>query len=265
MILDSENTAIYKQLYRAAKAKLKLRIKVTEQIPIPDPEPKPELKPESDQPSSADDTVSPAYRGSYLNTVLNGPSLQPGEALPLPKFPTLSDSLQKAIDEIPARLDPYHPSAEDTSTRPAFYIDCNSCGNSIPAAHWHCSICEDGDYDLCQACVDAGVSCPGVNHWLIKRIVINGTVVHSTTETLAPASRHQPASPVMGAPTPEPQREPQSEPEAVVEGEAEESPLDTVVEEPQAEAEQEPEAMLRTCNACFEGNCEHYDFDRKLG
>lgn len=33
VILDSNKPAVYKQLYRAAKAKLKLRIKVTHPVP----------------------------------------------------------------------------------------------------------------------------------------------------------------------------------------------------------------------------------------
>lgn len=68
----------------------------------------------------------------------------------------------------------------------AFCIDCNNCGKSIPNEHYHCSICDDGDFDLCQSCVDHGVSCDGEEHWLIKRSIRGGLVIPSVTETIAP-------------------------------------------------------------------------------
>ena len=77
------------------------------------------------------------------------------------------------------------PSFHDFPTG-AFAIDCNNCGKSIPNPHYHCNICDDGDYDLCQACVDAAIHCGGEGHWLIKRFVNNGNVINSTTETIAP-------------------------------------------------------------------------------
>jgi next to BRCA1 gene 1 protein len=67
-----------------------------------------------------------------------------------------------------------------------FYIDCNHCGKSILNEHYHCSICDTGDFDLCQSCVDRGVTCDGEEHWLIKRSIRGGTVIPSVTETIAP-------------------------------------------------------------------------------
>ena len=66
----------------------------------------------------------------------------------------------------------------------AFTVCCNSCTTSIPDAHWHCSICEDGDYDLCRECVVSGVHCGVAGHFLIKRSIENGRVICSTTETV---------------------------------------------------------------------------------
>lgn len=56
--------------------------------------------------------------------------------------------------------------------------------------HYHCSTCEDGDFDLCQACVDDGVACNSSDHWLIKRTTNKaGQVITSTTETVTPGEK----------------------------------------------------------------------------
>lgn len=68
----------------------------------------------------------------------------------------------------------------------AFCIDCNHCGGSVANEHYHCSICENGDYDLCLQCVGSGVTCKSDDHWLIKRFVNDGIVTNGTTETIAP-------------------------------------------------------------------------------
>lgn len=67
-----------------------------------------------------------------------------------------------------------------------FTVYCNNCDKSIPDVHYHCSTCEDGDFDLCQTCVDNGVLCQSDDHWLLKRIVKDGKVINSTTETMPP-------------------------------------------------------------------------------
>jgi next-to-BRCA1 protein 1 len=67
-----------------------------------------------------------------------------------------------------------------------FSVYCNNCSEPIPDEHYHCSTCDDGDFDLCQACVDNGVLCGGEDHWMIKRFVKSGKVINSTTETIAP-------------------------------------------------------------------------------
>ena len=67
-----------------------------------------------------------------------------------------------------------------------YSVYCNNCDDSIPDVHYHCSTCDDGDFDLCQTCVNDGVTCHGEDHWLIKRFVKHGKVINSTTEKLAP-------------------------------------------------------------------------------
>lgn len=185
MRLDSDNSAVYKQLYRAAKAKSKLRIKATTVDPS--------------TPVPAQPPISEAFapRHSYLETVLSSPIpvAQP-ETLPLP-LPTSSTPPSSNITAAP--LDPLpqyrefdmeqdklrFPVISHNSPSGMFCIDCNNCGRSIPNEHYHCSICEYGDYDLCPQCVDAGASCRGEGHWLIKRVVDGGIVTNSTTQTMA--------------------------------------------------------------------------------
>lgn len=67
-----------------------------------------------------------------------------------------------------------------------YSVYCNSCKAPIPDEHYHCSTCDEGDYDLCPKCVDSGILCGGDDHWMIKRNVKNGRVVSSTTEKLPP-------------------------------------------------------------------------------
>ncbi|EAW09176.1 ZZ type zinc finger domain protein [Aspergillus clavatus NRRL 1] len=204
--LDSENQAVYKQVYRAAKAKLKLRIKATVVDEVNEP---------VSQPSMSEDAAeepSPA-RYSYLETVLSSPtpavqaeivptaiseSVPNLSAEPVPDTSAGPQSVQwtKDDDAVPAPLRyrdfVLNPDSVDVpivshrSPTGVFCIDCNHCGRSIPNEHFHCSICDDGDYDLCPQCVTSGVSCQAEDHWLIKRFVDDGVVTNSTTEKVAP-------------------------------------------------------------------------------
>jgi next-to-BRCA1 protein 1 len=71
-----------------------------------------------------------------------------------------------------------------------YSVYCNKCNHPIPDEHYHCSTCDDGDFDLCQDCVAAGELCGGESHWMIKRFVKNGKVINSTTETIAPRTTY---------------------------------------------------------------------------
>lgn len=106
-----------------------------------------------------------------------------------------------------------------------FSVYCNNCSRPIPNEHYHCSTCDDGDFDLCQACVDDGVLCGGDDHWMIKRAVQGGKVISSVTEKIAP-------KPV-----------------------ASESKTTLV----QPEEEEEDDVATRTCNSCIQGkNSYHF-------
>jgi next-to-BRCA1 protein 1 len=113
----------------------------------------------------------------------------------------------------------------------SWVVYCNNCNLPMENEHYHCSICDHGDYDLCPSCVDSGIHCPGSNHWMVKRFVKNGCVVNSTTERVAPKTHSQPPTE-------------QEMPGAFTE---EKQPVEPVVEPTKAE---EP---TRTCNCCVQG------------
>ncbi|GAW14646.1 hypothetical protein ANO14919_040490 [Xylariales sp. No.14919] len=50
-------------------------------------------------------------------------------------------------------------------------IYCGNCGRSVTDAHFHYSICNAINFDLCQECVDRGINYPSDGYWLTKRTV----------------------------------------------------------------------------------------------
>ncbi|KAL3458524.1 hypothetical protein BJX64DRAFT_266626 [Aspergillus heterothallicus] len=197
--LDSNNPAVFKQLYRAAKAKLKLRIRATvEQSPIQAPV----TETLSEQPGPA--------RYNYLATVLSSPvpatlnenNLRTPSVTIRPPVSsertTLADTDKdswkmestepKAANSREFVLGPDNPAVpvmSHTTLAGVFCIDCNYCGRAIPNEHYHCNTCAEGDYDLCPECLDSGVTCLGEDHWLVRRFVKDGIITNSTTKTLA--------------------------------------------------------------------------------
>lgn len=84
--------------------------------------------------------------------------------------------------------------AFSTRFRRPFTVCCNSCDRAVPDAHFHCSTCDDGDFDLCQDCVNQGISCYNDQHWLIKRTIQEGQIAYSTTQVAPKTSRATPLS-----------------------------------------------------------------------
>ncbi|OTB06986.1 hypothetical protein M426DRAFT_9066 [Hypoxylon sp. CI-4A] len=81
-----------------------------------------------------------------------------------------------------------------------FTVCCNSCDRAVPDAHFHCSKCDDGDFDLCQDCVNQGITCYGDDHWLIKRTIKDGQINYSTTH-ISPKAPQSRASKEAAAPS----------------------------------------------------------------
>lgn len=55
-------------------------------------------------------------------------------------------------------------------------LECNRCDETILDVHYHCSICDGDDYDLCEICAQAGARCDDEGHWMLKRIIHDGKV-----------------------------------------------------------------------------------------
>ncbi|KAI1881707.1 hypothetical protein JX265_000533 [Neoarthrinium moseri] len=85
---------------------------------------------------------------------------------------------------------PQCPAFSSRFRRP-FTVCCNSCDKAVPDAHFHCSTCDDGDFDLCQDCVNQGISCYNDQHWLIKRTIQDGQINYSTTHIAPKTSRSE--------------------------------------------------------------------------
>lgn len=78
-------------------------------------------------------------------------------------------------------------------------VYCNACNKPMEDVHYHCGVCDGGDYDLCPSCVDSGIHCPGSGHWMVKRFVKNGCVVNSTTQRIPPKVKAEENQEVPGA------------------------------------------------------------------
>ncbi|KAI9716492.1 MAG: hypothetical protein M1828_007652 [Chrysothrix sp. TS-e1954] len=154
IILDKTIPATYKQLYRAAKAKLKLRLRVIL------------LKEPAKQRDQSSVEVLPTQQPivDLMGQMKCGTNISAGSknTKQAPRF-----------------------------TSPGWQVCCNNCDKPMADSHFHCSICDNGDFDLCEGCVDSGVTCQAEGHWLIKRFIKNGAVVTSTTERIAPKSRNE--------------------------------------------------------------------------
>ena len=304
--LDSTVPSVYKQLYRAAKAKQKLKIRVTviekeasKVVEMPKPgsalperlstrcyvhpyisdpvKTEDEVKPPQDEhltlleqfdnpsyatlvapvqsssevPLEKNTTTTASSNKSYYWPITHDSGLS-GAAMsvfekkdtgsketvakkatedeaPVPRFFTDRDNFLSHHANITQKLESFRLAPEQHRPNPGtnFTICCNNCEEAIPDAHWHCGICDTGDFDLCKDCVDKGNLCDNDDHWLIKRFVKDGKVIPSTTETIGPKkpAKVEDQEKVPGAFTSELKREETRE------------PLD----------------LSRTCNSCVGG------------
>lgn len=325
VLLDNSNVAVYKQLYRAAKAKSKLKLRVTDpnadEKPMPRPvtvEEVPDVASSSStgkgsettitakeeepatvekspsvpeqpvsQPSRPINVTLPLRTGSITKTYdgnalskaarhlaefesmrkdltqhLNMISTQMPEvsqqspatseviARRMRSMQNLSSNSQATQHQSPSRapVAPQVSVSQGLCTRntQGFAVCCNSCDKTMPDVHYHCSTCDDGDFDLCSSCVDLGITCHSPSHWMIKRNTINGQIVNSTTEVIPPKAKKQA--------TPKIEEKSQAvEPSTTTKCSL--PPLTSYCYEPRLGSSQVPSfdaafAAMRTCNNC---------------
>ncbi|KAH6633651.1 hypothetical protein C7974DRAFT_453069 [Boeremia exigua] len=220
--LDSNAPAVYKTLFRAAKAKLKLRLRATvlgESVEIPAPAPPALPRAAVPEPSAfrmSAETLTPQAAAPVSPVIARSPeapkfepvvpasplkSADDGEA-PVPKpfttRQTFFEKLTNAPCDVPLTLRP-------KTVCTAWVVYCNNCNHPMDDEHFHCSVCDNGDYDLCPACVDSGIHCPGDGHWMVKRFVKNGLVVNSSTQRIPPKVKATEPKDIPGAFTDEKQ------------------------------------------------------------
>ncbi|TKA36344.1 hypothetical protein B0A54_13278 [Friedmanniomyces endolithicus] len=210
--LDPNNPQVFKTLIRAAKAKLKLRLKATvttmEQVKEADIPEAAEVPAKPVQPLIVHSPVPPTpqerdstafgcravgsgifqfreARASHTTLVDTDEAPVPGSFKP--DNHNFFDGLAKTgsvckVETVPTAV---------ISAGFPWSVFCNSCNASMDDSHFHCGICDGGDYDLCEKCVTAGKLCPGEGHWLIKRFIKDGKVINSTTERISPRMKKQ--------------------------------------------------------------------------
>jgi ankyrin repeat protein len=66
---------------------------------------------------------------------------------------------------------------------PIYRVHCDNCKTWIPNwnPHYHCGICNAGDFDLCQGCFDKGVFCFHKSHQFIKLHVRDNRFIEITS------------------------------------------------------------------------------------
>lgn len=212
-MLDPGNISVWKQLYRAAKAKQKLKLRVTlRDSDDEDKGPKPvTVEDEPEQESHID------HNKPDVSLITSAPSetdplaTEPSESSPAPapacaevadsrpsdeRFAAAMARLQLTPQERDETIATTQKETTDSTVTTSsvcvapkagnFAVCCNNCDRTIPDVHYHCSTCDEGDFDLCPNCVEKGVICHNSDHWMVKRFVRGDFIVVSTTERVSP-------------------------------------------------------------------------------
>ncbi|THZ00102.1 hypothetical protein D6C95_04395 [Aureobasidium pullulans] len=197
VVLDDSNPAVFKTLIRAAKAKLKLKLRASapsEETKIDAPSEESSVVPEA--------PIAPSRSATTLDQHSIGPgifefrdalsSMKTDVEAPVPRpfdF-TANTTVQGVKHVLPLRV---AQSIEEVSRGP-WSVFCNSCDRVMSNVHYHCGVCDGGDFDLCETCITNGAACLGDGHWLVKRSIQDGKVISSTTERFAPKPKHSASS-----------------------------------------------------------------------
>jgi next-to-BRCA1 protein 1 len=204
--LDADKPQVYKTLFRAAKAKLKLRLRVSipgeEPVPTPTPAPVAPQSTPAEAPPAQETSSADLTQGNETDSLVIARSPDSKADAPVSSVSPLKATEKEEEAPVPQAFTTRqnffnHLTAANGNSGLAFrpkptnlctswVVYCNNCNEPMEDEHFHCSVCDGGDYDLCPACVGNGIHCPGSGHWMVKRFVKNGNVVNSTTQRIAP-------------------------------------------------------------------------------
>lgn len=255
--LDPTNREVFKSLQRAAKAKLKLKLRVREVSPavvkavdVQFAQTMGEAHSDNDKANKTGTKMAtaPTQQTTAVSKGDTSTQNRQGETsnnLPHKANGTHADAAMTSLIDMSIRSKPSSnaPSAVITNNvanaAAVWLIYCNECDNALADTHYHCSICQSGDYDLCEACVDKGKTCRD-EHWLIKRTIKDGMIVSSTTE------RHASRQPQVS-----------SSAEAVIKGGNVKTELDFTMpgafKDDKVSSPLDEDDGSRTCNSCLNG------------
>ena len=59
---------------------------------------------------------------------------------------------------------------------------CVQCNRRIKGIHYHCSVCNEGEFDLCEFCMAYGGHCRYQDHWMVKCSIKEDKLTTSITE-----------------------------------------------------------------------------------
>lgn len=85
----------------------------------------------------------------------------------------LSVASAPAVEAVPAK-----PKMREVVNQ-VYAVYCNICNVNVDSVHYHCGVCDSGDFDLCERCVEEGKHCNNAEHWMIKRTIVKGEVISS--------------------------------------------------------------------------------------
>ena len=94
--------------------------------------------------------------------------------------PSASALAEVMSDNCHARIQPVH--VETILMRyaalPRMGVRCDECGTNDMDPHFHCTVCQEANFDLCQDCVGQGIHCWEPSHDLLKRVFKDGSFIH---------------------------------------------------------------------------------------
>jgi hypothetical protein len=131
------------------------------------------------RPTAVEALTSPWFQVEMQHELHNSePNLVNGRAELIPYGSNSEAQTQIAIRSTVMRKD--FATVDRSETVPAGI--CDICKNTIAGDYYNCAICNNGNFNLCAACVRVGKHCYLQDHWLIKGNTESEGIINSVTE-----------------------------------------------------------------------------------